>query len=215
MIKRDAKKVIIIGGGGHARVLYDILRMNSFSVMGYADRHPKEDFDLKYLGDDQAIVNKYDPQQVRLVNGVGSIKQPVQHQEIYERFRNLGYRFCAVVHSQSIVSSYAQYGEGTQIIGGCVINAGTVIEENVVINTSASVDHDCFIRAHSHIAPGVIISGAVKIGRGCHIGCGATIIQGVSIGDGVIVGAGTLVLKNIQSGRTVWGVPGKVYSINL
>ena len=81
------------------------------------------------------------------------------------------------------------------------------MEENALINTAATIDHDCTIGPHSHIAPGAVLCGSVKIGDGCHIGTGAIIIQGVHIGDGVLIGAGSLVTSNIPSGAKAYGSP--------
>ena len=210
-MSKRVQKIILLGAGGHARVLLDILKINSISVLGYANRQPQDHFKLKYLGDDEEVIKKYHPQKIKLVNGIGSVQRPENRQAVYERFKNSGYQFFSVVHPQAVIASDVQRAEGIQIMAGCVVNPGTVIEDNVIINTSSSVDHDCHIGAHTHIAPGVTISGGVKIGRSCHIGCGAIIIQGVEIGAGVLLGAGALVLKNVPSGNTVFGIPGKSY----
>ena len=90
---------------------------------------------------------------------------------------------------------------------GVVINAGTFIDENTIINTRACIDHDCRIGKHVHIAPGTILSGGVTIGDGTHIGSGSTIIQGVSIGKGNIIGAGSLVIRDIGDNVSAYGVP--------
>ena len=211
MSKQALERIIILGAGGHARVLLDILKINSISVLGYVDREPHDHFQLQYLGDDEEIIKKYHPKKIKLVNGIGSVQRPENRRAVYERFKNSGYRFFSVVHPQAVIAGDVRRAEGIQILAGCVVNPGAVIEDNVILNTSSSVDHDCHIGAHTHIAPGVTISGGVKIGRGCHIGCGAIVIQGVEIGEGVLVGAGTLVLKNVQSGSTVLGIPGKIY----
>lgn len=196
-------KLIIIGGGGHSRVLADILEeMGSCDVIGFTDMMSREVPGVAYIGDDGEI-EKYKTDKVQLVNGVGSVRRPKRRQEVYEKFKSLGYRFFSVIHPRSIISSRAHLGEGVQIMGGVVINTGTKIEEDVIVNTSASVDHDCVIGAHSHIAPGVILCGDVKIGRGCHIGTGAKVIQGITIGDNVLVAAGEVVKRDIPAGETV------------
>lgn len=195
-------KLIIIGGGGHARVLSDILEETGFcDVIGFTDVMSREVPGVEYIGDD-GEVEKHATDKVRLVNGIGSVRRPQHRQEVYEKFKSLGYRFFSVIHPRADLSSRISLGEGVQILRGVVINAGTTIEENVIINTSTSVDHDCVIGAHSHIAPGVILCGEVKIGRGCHIGTGVKIIQGIAIGDNVLIGAGETVKEDLSSGTT-------------
>jgi len=192
------KKIIIIGGGGHARVLLDILNLDSYPVIGYTDLTQQDKIQAEYLGDDNYI-HQYKTDEIYLVNGIGSAWRPQKRRKIFEKFKSSGYRFNSVIHPKSIISPQAELGEGIHVIGGVVINAGAIIEENVIINTSSSVDHDCEVGAHTHIAPGVSISGGVKIGQGCLIGTGAKIIQGISIGDNVLVGAGEVIRKDIPS----------------
>jgi UDP-perosamine 4-acetyltransferase len=93
-------------------------------------------------------------------------------------------------------------GEGTFIAAGAIVNPGTKIGRNVIINTSASVDHDCEIGDFVHIAPGVTLSGGVKVGNETHIGTGANVIQYVKIGEKCMVKAGTLLSQDLEKGKT-------------
>ncbi|MCK5214125.1 MAG: acetyltransferase [Candidatus Omnitrophica bacterium] len=198
-----SKKIIIIGGGGHARVLLDIIQLNSCEVAGYLDAEEKENMKISYLGKDDKIM-EYAPDTVALVNGIGSVKRTEKRQQIFEKFKGIGYHFHAVIHPQAILSKDIQLGEGVQVIAGVVINVGAKIGDNVIINTRASIDHDCVVGAHTHIAPGVAVSGCVSIGQGCHVGTGVNIIQGIVLGDGVLVAAGETIRTNQPNGATVF-----------
>ena len=92
---------------------------------------------------------------------------------------------------------------------GSFINTDTIVGKNCIINSNASIDHDCTILDHTHICPGVVMAGNVKVGKNCWIGLGAKIIENCIIGDNVFVAAGTLVTKNIKSNTFVKGVPAK------
>jgi len=94
-------------------------------------------------------------------------------------------------------------------MAGSVIQPGSVIKKNTIINTKVSVDHDCIIGAHVHLAPGVTISGGVCVEDAVHIGTGALVIQGIHIGKKCLIGAGSLVLNNIKEGSTVFGLPAR------
>lgn len=189
------KKIVFIGGGGHAKVLLDIVRMNGGDILGFVDAQ-KTDFPEKYLGNDEVLAEKkYSSEEIILVNGVGSVKRPERRQEVFEHFKLLNYQFLSVVHPRAIVSESAKLGEGVQIMANGVVNPGAHIGDDVIINTSASVDHDCRIGAHSHIAPGVTLSGNVNIGYGCHLGTGAKVIQGITIGDKILIAAGEIVIS--------------------
>ena len=206
------KPVIIIGAGGHARVLYDCLRLLSVEVLGALDRCPppvdRED-SIPIIGDDSAIC-AYSNDAVELVNGLGSIGDTSLRAGIYNKFKKQGYSFRTLIHPAATVARDCDLGEGVQVLAGAVINTGTKISADAIINTGATVDHDCFIGSHAHIAPGCTISGGVRVGIGTHIGAGATVIQGVAIGDTALVGAGALVLRDVPTGVKVAGVPAKV-----
>ncbi|MCK5579888.1 MAG: acetyltransferase [Candidatus Omnitrophica bacterium] len=196
------KKIIIVGGGGHAKVLLDILKMNNANILGFVDIK-ETDFPEEYLGKDEALSDQYSPQDIALVNGVGSVKRPEQRQKVFEYFKSLKYEFVPVVHPRATISESAEVGEGVQIMANAVVNPGSVVEDNAIVNTSASIDHDCKIGAHSHIAPGVTLSGNVHVGVGCHLGTGTTVIQGITIGDRVLIGAGEVVRKDVTNGKRV------------
>lgn len=203
---------IIIGSGGHAKVLIEALLASSAVIKGIVDSNPmlagSRILGVPVLGGDDVVV-EFTPSQIQLVNGVGSIGLPNLRQRLYERFKILGYDFATVIHPSAVVTSDVILGEGSQVMAGAVIQPGSHIGCNTIINTRASVDHDCIIGDHVHISPGVTLSGGVDIGAGSHIGTGATLIQGISIGCGCLVAAGAVVVKDITDGAMVRGVPAR------
>ena len=204
------KPVILLGAGGHAKVLLDILLEQNIEVLGIVEKDgadlPSDMYGIPVIGTD-SDVQQYQPDKVGLVNGIGSIGPTALRQKVYEKFRRQGYCFPQVIHPGAVVSRRAELGEGVQIMAGAVVNIGTRVKENSIINTNASVDHDCLIGAHVHIAPGVTLSGGVTVGNGSHIGTGASVVQGIEIGANVIVGAGAVVVNTVAVGKTVCGVP--------
>lgn len=205
--------VIVIGGGGHARVLIDALLASSVTVAGIADPDPSlvstKILGVPVLGGDE-IISSFPAGEIRLVNGIGSVGVLERRKLLFEKFKNMGYIFSSVIHPTAVIANTVELGEGVQVMAGAVIQTGSRIGMNSIINTRSSVDHDCIIGDHSHIAPGVTLSGEVTIGKGSHIGTGATLIQGVCIGEMALVGAGSLVLKKVLSGSTVMGVPARM-----
>ncbi|OAM92779.1 UDP-perosamine 4-acetyltransferase [Pelosinus fermentans] len=204
--------VIIIGAGGHAKVLIDILKMNDAKVIGMTDENIiNSNFDIMnvpIIGNDNVILD-YSTQEISLVNGVGSIGSTKRRQHLFEKFKDGGYSFHNTVHVSAILAKDISYGEGIQIMAGAVIQPGCKLGSNIIINTRASIDHDCIIHDHVHIAPGVTISGGVVIGEGAHIGTGAVVIQGIKIGKNGIVGAGAVVIKDVADNQLVVGIPAK------
>jgi len=204
--------VILIGSGGHARVLLDALRRLGRRVLFVTDhdpqRHGLEIDSVVVSGGDERIF-EHDPKTVELVNAVGSINRPRTRREIYERFVAAGYRFATVVHPSATVAASAQLAAGVQVMAGAVIQTGASVGENALINTRSSVDHDCRIAPHVHLAPGVTLSGGVEVGRASHLGTGATVIQSIRIGREVLVAAGGVVVSDLPHGVTAKGVPAR------
>lgn len=206
-----AKDIIVIGNGGHAKVLLDALYLNKQSIIGFTEQQSegKKDISgLPLLGNDEIILSK-DPDEILLVIGIGSITVTEKRKRIYERFAQKGYEFASVLHPSAIVSKNALLGEGVQIMAGAILQNGCYIGNNTIINTRAAIDHDCHIGNHVHIAPGVILSGGVYVGDNSHIGTGAVVIQGIKIGSNVMVAAGSVVVRDIPDGRSVRGNPAR------
>lgn len=202
--------VVIIGAGGHARVLFDALRLSGAEVIGCVAKESPSALPegLKFLGGDDVLAG-LDRKRIMFANGIGSIAKPALRSEIFRRFNAIGCRFVTVVHPSAVVASDVSAAEGVQIMAGVIVQPGCRLGEGILLNTGAIVDHDCDIGRHTHIAPGAVLSGGVKIGESCHIGTGARVIQGISIGNCSVVGAGSVVLRDVESESSVAGVPAR------
>lgn len=206
------RPILIIGAGGHGKVVAEALLQGGCAVLGFTDPSvPKGTAvhaGLKVLGDD-AIVKNYATDDVLLANGVGSLPGGALRADIYSSFKNKKYSFATVLHPSAVVSSDAQLGEGAQVMASVVLQPGVQIGANSIINTSASIDHDCLIGDNCHIAPGSVLSGGVHVGKNVHIGTGAKVIQSIHIKDNAVVGAGAVVLSDVDEGKTVVGCPAR------
>jgi sugar O-acyltransferase (sialic acid O-acetyltransferase NeuD family) len=202
--------VIVIGGGGHAKVLVSTLLLCRRNILGFVDLNPTASplLGIWYLGSDAAVL-LHAPGDVRLVNGVGSAGSTASRRDVYDRFSHEGYCFATVVHPSAIVAPEVQIEDGVQIMAGAILQPGTCVGSNAIVNTGAIIDHDCVVGAHAHIAPGAVLSGGVHVDSGAHVGTGACIIQGVFIGAASVVGAGAVVIKDVSPGVTTVGVPAK------
>ncbi|MFD0696248.1 acetyltransferase [Paenibacillus sp. GCM10027628] len=206
------RPVIVLGGGGHAKVVIDTLQEMEHKILGCVIagniESQLEVMGVAILGDDK-YVEHYAPEEVFLINGIGSIGNSTLRKNIFEKFKQKQYMFLNVIHPNSFVSKNAVLGEGVQIMAGSVIQSGTIIGRNCIINTKASIDHDSKVENHVHIAPGAVLCGNVYIGQATHVGAGATIIQGIHVGSSSIVGAGSVVVKNVPDNTIVFGNPAK------
>lgn len=205
--------LVIVGGGAHAKVVKDTLEASGFKPDGITD--PDTDrasegtiHGISYLGGDEVVLSR-SPAEVRLLNGVASTEDTGLHRNLYEKFHAEGYDFMTIVHPTAFVSDSVEVSNGTQVMAGAVVQPGTSLGKNVVVNTSVSVDHDCTIHEHSHLAPGVVLSGGVTVGPGSHLGTGVDVIQNITIGEGAFVAAGAVVTEDVPDQTHVAGVPAK------
>ncbi|WP_189373015.1 acetyltransferase [Vogesella alkaliphila] len=202
------KPLIILGAGGHAAVLVDILRQQRRDIMAIIS--PGNDvlrpvFDGLSRWHDNDDVLQCAPDEVELVNGLGSLPGNTHRQKLYGDFVCKGYVFAKVIADSAVISPYAHLGDGVQVLHKAVVQAGTDISENTIINTASVVEHDCCIGAHNHLAPGSVLSGGVHTGNSVHISTGAVVIQNINIGDDVVIGAGVTINKNVAEAVTVYG----------
>lgn len=204
--------LIVIGGGGHCRVLLDALRLSGREILGICDKDPSRFggriMGIPILGTDDEIY-RFGCDAVALVNGIGSAGSTVLRATTFRTFRCLGYRFATVIHPTAIIASDVTIDEGVQVMAGAIVQTGARVGMNSIINTRASIDHDCVIGTDVHLAPAVTLSGGVTVGNGVHIGTAATVIQGIDIGHDSIIGAGSVVLRDVGAGVTVFGVPAR------
>jgi len=208
----SASRVVVIGAGGHAKVLLNALAEAGVTVAGLTDANPAlhgtHVLGANVLGDDAAL-DGFPAAHTMLVNGLGTIAESPVRRHVFERLRSRGYRFLTVVHPSAIIGREVDLAEGAQVMAGAILQPGAAVGENSLMNTGAHVDHDCVIGRHVHLAPGVTLSGDVRVGDGSHIGTGAAVIQGVRIGSGCMVGAGAVVVRDVPDGDRVSGVPAR------
>lgn len=203
----DRQSLVMIGAGGHAKVLHALALALGHRIVGVCDPQLVQQGQSHWrgvpaLGGDDAL-EQFDPAVVGLINGIGQLVGSQARQDIYTRLRQAGFHFPALVHPAAWVASSARLTQGVQIMAGAVVQPDCSIGENSIINTHASVDHDCVIGANVHIAPGATLCGGVRVHDMAFIGAGATVIQGLSIGQGAVVGAGVTLLHNLGAAHII------------
>jgi UDP-perosamine 4-acetyltransferase len=202
------ERIVIIGAGGHGKVLASALQRAGQNVWGFVDADPllkgTRVLGVPVLGSDDCIESG-----MLLVNGIGSTGRPARRREIFERFKDRGFAFATVIDPTAVIGPEVKIGEGAQILMGAMAQPGAAIGRDSIINTRASIDHDTIIGAHVHVAPGAVLSGAVIVGDEVHIGAGASIKQGVRIGSGSVIGVGAAVIADVAMDSILAGVPAR------
>lgn len=189
-------KIILLGDGGHASVIKEILSENNFKVFAICSdkTNPKQNNNI-ILEDD--IFLKFKSDEIKLVNGIGFMPKSKTREKVYKKFIAKTYSFLKVISNNSMVSKDATVCDGAQLLPGSVINANAYIGVNSIINSGSIIEHDVQIGNHTHVCPGSVICGGSKIGNNVFIGAGTCIIQNIEIGDGAIIPAGSVIKKNI------------------
>ncbi len=204
------KPVIILGFGGHGHVVADLVRRSGYTVLGYTapEEAVRRGFpnDPDFLGNDD-VIRQYETGNISLANGMGSVGHSSLRGRIFIGLVRQGYHFPALQHPSAIIADNVRLAEGSQVMAGAVLQSGVSIGQNSIINTRVSIDHDCLVKDHVHIAPGSVLSGDVTVESHVHIGTGAVVIQGITIGRAALVGAGATVLSNIPDDSLAIGTP--------
>ncbi len=199
------KKLFIIGGGGHGRVVIDSFLKSGHQIQGIVDPAYEKDeliVGIPVIGGDQ-ILDNFSIGSFQLINGIGVLPGSLGRWRIADEMRNRGFKFIAVIDPRSIISSTAMISEGAQVMAGCILQDGVNVGTDSVVNTGAVLDHDCTIGEKCWISPGVTICGGSVIGSNAYIGAGATLIHNINIGDGALISAGSTIIKDVASGDVI------------
>jgi sugar O-acyltransferase (sialic acid O-acetyltransferase NeuD family) len=191
--------LILLGAGGHAKVLIEILKFNQAPILGLTDSSYKQGekvLGIEVLGGDE-IIYDYPPKEILLINGIGGLPERSLRWKLAEQFKERGYRFATIVDPSAVIASDVELADGVQVMAGVVLQPNVKVGMDSIINTSAVIEHDCNIGDSCHIAPSCTLSGGVNVGNKTHVGVGTNIIQGINIGVNSVVGAGSIVLHDV------------------
>ncbi|PFM61163.1 acetyltransferase [Bacillus cereus] len=207
-------KILIIGRGGHSKVVKDIILSNEgYEIVGYLDDLYTgiNIIDNLYFGaieDAQEIIKKFND--INLVIAIGNNKM---RELIFRRLNQPIGIYATLIHKTAIISPQARVGNGTVIMPNVVVNADTIIGNHAIINTGSIIEHDNIIGDFVHISPHATLTGSITIEEGAHIGASATMTPGIKIGKWSIVGAGSVVINDFPSNCTAVGIPAKVINV--
>lgn len=199
------KEVIVIGAGGHGKVVISLLQ-----ELGYRVKVVLDDDDSKWGSTILAVSVEGPIEKIRALDFDGAILAVGDNRvrlTLAERYETVPW--ISAVHPRAWVHPSVSLGAGSVVFAGVVIQPDTRIGAHCIVNTGATVDHDCLTEDGVHIAPGCHLAGGVSVGRETFLGVGVSVIPGISIGSGVIVGAGAAVVSDLPGDVLAVGVPAK------
>lgn len=193
-------RLIIIGAGGHGKVIADNALKNGYTDIGFIDDNAAgECMEFPIIGTTDEIEALNDGK-TDFIIGIGDNAVRKTIAEKYD------VNWVTLIHPSAVTAFNASIGKGTVIMAGAVVNVCSTVGNHCIINTNAVVEHDNVIRSFSHISPGAVLSGTVVIGERTWIGTGASVINNIEICNDVTVGAGSVVLRNIETEGTYYGI---------
>lgn len=194
-------RLVIVGAGGHAKVIADNALKNGYSEIFFVDDTATGDcmgYPIVGLCDE---IEKLNDGKTDFIIGIG---QNITRQRIAEQY---AVNWKTLIHPSAQIATNATIGQGTVVMAGAVINASATVGAHCIINTGAIVEHDNILKDYVHISPNAALGGTVHIGQGTHIGIGATVSNNIDICEKCTIGAGAVVVKNIREKGTYIGIP--------
>lgn len=207
------KKVLLLGGGGHAKCVIDAMRLgrelSPAGVLDMPERVGDSVLGVKIIGADSELATFRKRGFALAFVTLGSTGDPSRRIALAGLAAKAGCEFPNVVHPSASVSAHASLGRGVYVGPGAVVNAGAVVGDGCIINSGAIVEHDCRLGGYVHIAPGAVLSAGVEVGDRSHIGSGACTAHYLKIGADTVVGAGSVVVKDLPARAVCVGSPAK------
>ena len=199
-----SREVIVIGGGGHAKVVIATLKAAGRHVAAVYDDDPAT-WGTDVLGVRvQGPISKLLPaanQQAMLAIGNNEMRRKLAS--------TLDVAWTSAIHPSAVVHESVTVGHGALICAGVVVQPDACIADHAIVNTGASVDHDTQVGTGAHIGPAACLTGGVTVGDGAFVGAGATVLPGVTVGEQATLGAGSVATRDVPTGEVFAGVPAR------
>ena len=200
-------KLVIIGAGGHGKVVADIaLKIQKYKEIVFLDdnENVKECLGFPIVGKSENVEQYIEESDFFVAIGNGNTRKRVTEYLVEQ-----GANVISLIHPSAAIGSGVTIGKGTVVMAGVVINSDAKIGQGCIINTCSSVDHDCALGNYVHVAVGAHICGTVNVGENTWIGAGAIVKNNVDVCNNCMIGAGTVVIKDIKEVGTYVGSPAK------
>ncbi len=203
-----SRPLILVGGGGHCKSVIEAAESAEFEIKGILDLpqfRGSKILNYEVIGNDDDIPKYVD--ECDFVITLGSIKNASYRIRLHNLVQDAGGRCATIIASTAYVSKYATIGEGSVVLHGANINAGSIIGKSVIINSCANLEHDVEVGDFCHISTGAMINGTSRVGENSFVGSGSIIANNVIIGSNVTIGAGSVLLKDIPNDSFCFGNP--------
>ena len=191
------KPLLLLGCGGHARSLIDLVETSNVwtihGLIGLPEEVGATVLGYHVIGTDADL-----PQLRRFcshaVLAVGQLPDPAPRQRLALRLEQLGFHCPVLISPHAIISTHARLGFGTVVGHGVIVNARAVVGSHCILNSRALIEHDVDIGDHCHVSTGALVNGGVTIGHSSFIGSGVMLREGLQLPSGTVISAGKRVM---------------------
>ncbi|MBI1825104.1 MAG: acetyltransferase [Planctomycetes bacterium] len=208
----ERPRCVIVGCGGHGRVVLDILgQAAKYDVLGFIDSNPAA---LGHRVDGLEVLGRPDDlrdirDRLSVPHAIVAIGHNGVRRALADRLENWGFELINAIHPSANLARNVSLGRNIVIAAGALVCAHCQIGDSVILNTGCIIDHESLIGTATHVCPGARIAGRVMIESGAFVGIGATVIQSIRVGYEAVVGAGAVVIEDVAPMSTVVGVPAR------
>jgi len=212
-MKTDKEKIVIIGAGGHAKVVIEIINsIGDYEIIGVVAREDEEKDKIqeyKVFKGDQYLDMFFKDGIKNAAIGIGGFRDNHLRKEMFTKVKQIGYKLPPLIHPSVIISSSVSIGAGSVVYPGVIINSEVEIGENSIIATGSSIDHETIIQDHVLISAGVTVGAYVTVEKEALLALGCKVVSGMTIGERVLIASGAVVVHNLSANDIVFGVPAK------
>ena len=205
-----AKKIVLIGGGGHCRSVLDtMIRTGQYPDIVITDQKTEAGMDIygyPVAGGDELLPDLFRKGFTLACITTGSVKSTAKRRELFQKAKQYGFEFPAVADPSAIVASSAHIGQGVFIGKRAVVNAGARLSDFAIINSGAVVEHGSHIGAFSHVSVCSVVCGGADIKEDVFLGAGSTVIHNITVGRNSLAGAGSTILADVPEYGRVMGL---------
>ena len=191
------KSLLLIGCGGHARSLIDVIEADGqwliHGLIGLSRHVGTTVHGYPVLGTDADLPDLYKDCPFAVL-AVGQLPSAQPRRRLAGLLTQFGFSSPVFVSPHAVVSRHAKIGPGSVVGHGAIINAGASVGSHCIINTRSLIEHDADLGDYCHISTGALINGGVRVGSGSFIGSGAIIRECLQLPAGTIVSAGKRVM---------------------
>jgi sugar O-acyltransferase (sialic acid O-acetyltransferase NeuD family) len=191
------KSLLLIGCGGHARSLIDVIEAGGqwriHGLVGLPEQVGSSVLGFPVIGSDAELPELRQHCEAAVL-AIGHLADSAPRQRLAAQLKQLGFDSPVLISPHAVVSRHARLGPGTAVGHGAIVNAAAVVGAHCILNSGSLIEHDAQLGDHCHVSTGAVVNGGVRLGSGSFVGSGAMLREGLQLPAGTVISAGKRVM---------------------